>query len=167
MSMQPKLDRYDVQVLGRQFQFAGQMEPVGRVLDYFNRGNRSTFSLYDVKLFPLLPNSPFTGITRSEITVSDSELGLIYFLDADYRRQVQVMKNSDPVIAYTPHAVLRGRFHRGAETRLRDLFDLMDGNFVAMTDVSVFVTTSLPAPFPQRADLLIVNRLYVNLYHAE
>jgi hypothetical protein len=78
-----------------------------------------------------------------------------------------VLKNFDRVIAYTPHAVLRGNFHRGAETRLGDMFDTLQGTFFAMTEVSIFFTTELSAPFPKQADLLIVNHFYVNLYHPE
>jgi hypothetical protein len=167
MAMQLTRQRYDVQVLGRMFQFVGQMEPIGRVLDYFNDENRSIFPLYDVEVSSLTPGNPLVGITQPEITVSDNDLGLIYFLDPEYRQKVQLLRNFDQVIAYTPHAVLRGRFHRGVETRLGDLFDMMQGYFLAMTDVSVFPLTDLPAPFPLQADLLIVNRFHVSLYHTE
>jgi hypothetical protein len=165
--MQPTIQRYEVQVIGRTFQFTGQMAPVGRVLDYLNHEDSFTFSLHEVTISPLTPGSPVAGVTRPEITVSDSELGLIYFLDPEYRQKVDVLRNHDRVIAYTPHAVLRGNFHRGAETRLTDLFDLMQGNYLPMTDVSIFPLTALPAPFPQKTDLLIVNRFFVNLYHLE
>ena len=167
MSLQVTLQRYDVQVLGHMFQFVGQMEPVGQAMDYFNDENRSTFPLYDVAISPLAPGSPLKRISRPDIVVGDNELGIVYFLDPDYRQSVAMLKNFDRVIAYTPHAVLRGNFHRGAETRLADLFDLVQGHFLAMTDVSVFPLTDLPAPFPEQADLLIVNRFYVNVYHLE
>jgi hypothetical protein len=167
VGIQFTLQRYDVQVVGRMFQFVGQMEPIGRTMDYFNDETRSTFLLYDAKISPVTPGSPLAGIARSEIAVGDSELGLVYFLDPEYRQKVDVMKTSDRVIAYTPHAVLRGNFHRAAETRLMGLFDMMQGSFLAMTDVSVFPLTALPAPFPRQADLLIVNRFFINLYHPE
>jgi hypothetical protein len=96
-----------------------------------------------------------------------NELGLIFFLDLDYRQQVPVLKSFDRVIAYTPHAVLRGNFHRGAETRLGDVLDDLQGTFFVMTEVNIFPTSELPAPFPKQADVLIVNQSYVNLYHPE
>ena len=165
MGIQIRLERRAAQVLGPRFQFNGQFEPAGRVLDYLNSENRSTFPLFDVKILSITPGKQLSGITRPEITVNQSELGLIYFLDAEYRQQVQLLRNFDSVIAYTPHAVVRGNFHRGVETRLGDLFDMMQGSFLAMTDVSIFPIADLPAPFPQQADLLIVNRFFVNLYH--
>jgi hypothetical protein len=167
MGIQITLERRDVQILGRNYQFEGQMEPIGQVLDYLNGEGRSTFPLFDVKIFPLPPGGPLKGTTQPEITASNTELGLIYFLDPDYRQQVQVLRNVDRVIGYTPHVVLRGNFHRGVETRLRDLFDLTQGSYLAMSDVSIFPTTELAAPFPTQADLLIVNRHYVGLYHAQ
>lgn len=166
MGIKITLERYDVQVLGRRFQFNGKMEPVGPVLDFFNDENRSTVPLYDVEILPIKPSAHLSGIKRPEITVSDGELGLIYFLDPEYRQRTQVMRHFDNVIAYTPYALLRGKFHRGVETRLRDLFDLMPGSFLVMTDASIFPTIDLPAPFPRQADFLIVNRFFVDLYHA-
>jgi hypothetical protein len=167
MGLQVSLQRYDVQVLGRRFQCAGQMEPVGPLLDYLNKGNRSTFPMFDVKLMPIESAGPLTAISRPEIILSAQELGVIYFLDSEYRRQVQMLRQFDRIIAYTPHAVLRGNFHRGAETRLRDLLDMLSGAFLAMTEVSIFPTTSLPGAFPQQADLLVVNRLHVQFYHSD
>ncbi len=165
MGIKITLERYDVQVVGSRYQFDAKMEPVGRALDYLNSEDRSTFPLFDVRMYPIAPTGRLGEIARPEITVMRSELGLIYFLDAAYRRQVQPLKNFDQVIAYTSHVVLRGNFHHGAETRLRDLFEIMQGSFFPMTEVSLFPTTELPAAFPQQADLLIVNRNYVNLYH--
>ena len=165
MGTQITLERYDAQIIGREFQFSAKMEPVGRLLDYFNSENRSTFPLFDVNVYPIAPRGALTAIARPEITVSGSEMGLIYFLDRGFRERVQLLRNSDCVIAYTPHAVVRGNFHRGVETRLRDLFDLLPGSFLAMTEASTFPTTELPCPFPQQADLLIVNRFYIHLYH--
>ena len=158
---------YAVHVLGRMFQYVGGMEPIGHALDYFNDENRSTFPLYDVDVYPLDAGSRLAPFKRPAITVSDSELGAIYFLDPEYRKKVQLLRNFDQVIAYTPRAVLRGKFHRGVETRLNDLFDMMGGDFLAMTDVSIFPLIDLPGAFPKQAELLIINRFYVSAYHEE
>jgi len=158
-------ERYAVQVLGRMFQYVGGMEPIGQAVDYFNDENRSIFSIHAVDVYPLDTGSRLAPFKRPVITVSDNELGAIYFLDPEYRKKVQLLRNSDQVIAYTPRAVLRGKFHRGVETRLGDLFDMMGGDFLAMTDVSVFPLIDLPGAFPKQADLLIINRFYVSVYH--
>lgn len=167
MGIEIRLERYDVQVLGSRFQFEGQMEPIGALLDYLNDENRSAFPMYDVTLFPIVAKGPLSRITRSQIVVNLNEVGLIFFRDPDYRQRVQRLRNMDRVIAYTPHAILRGNVHRVGETRLRNLFDMAAGVFLVMTDVSVFPLTELPAPFPQDADLLVVNRLFVNVIHRE
>lgn len=167
MGIQITLQRYDVQILGRMFQFVGQMEPIGRLIDFLGDPERTTYPLFDVKISPITPGGPLSGITRPEAVVSTQEMGLIYFLDAEYRQKVDVLQTSDRIIAYTPHAILRGSLHRGAETRLRDLFDILTSVFTPMTNVSIFPLTELPAPFPREADLLIINRLYVSAYHQE
>jgi hypothetical protein len=167
VGIQITLQRYDVQILGRTFQFVGQMEPIGRLMDFFGDPERTTYPLLDVKISPITPGGPLSGISRPEIVVGTSEMGLIYFLDAEYRQKVDVLKTADRVIVYTPHAILRGNMHRGGEARLRDLFDLTSGVFMAMTDVNVFPLTELPALFPREADMLIINRFYVSVYHLE
>jgi hypothetical protein len=167
MGIELQLERYDVQILGHQFQYEGQLEPIGQALDFLNSGDRTTYPLYDVTPHPIVPSGPLKGVTRPEITVSGSELGLVFFCDADYRQRIPRLRNTEGVIAYTPHVVLRGNFHRGAEARLRDLLDTIQGTFLVMSDVSVFPIARLPAPFPQQADLLIVNRQFISLYHPE
>jgi hypothetical protein len=167
MGLQFTIQRYDVQALGRSFQFVGQMEPLGRLIDYMADPERTTYPLFDVKISPMTPGGPLSGINRPEAIVSSQELGLIYFLDAEYRKKVDVYPSFDRVIAYTPHAILRGRFHRGAETKMRDCFDMTAGSYTVMTEASIFPLTELVAPFPRQADLLIVNRFYVNIYHTE
>ena len=104
---------------------------------------------------------------RPQIVVSLSELGLIYLLDPEQRERVMRLRSFDRVIAYTPHAILRGNIHRAGETRLRNLFDMSAGVFLAMTDVSVFPITPLPMPFADRMDLLIVNRLFITVIHRD
>jgi hypothetical protein len=167
MGLQISLQRYDVQVLGRMFQFVGQLEPIGRLVDFLGDPERTTYPLFDVKITPITPGGPLSGITRPEAIIGVEEIGLIYFLDEEYRKKVDMLKSVDRVIAYTPHAILRGEIHRGAEMRLRDFFDMMTSFFIPMTDVSIFPLTDLPAPFPRQTDLLMVNRTYINVYHAE
>ncbi len=160
-------ERYAVQVLGRMFQYVGEMEPIGQAVDYFNDENRTTFPMYDADVYPIDAGSRLTSFKRPALTINNSEMGAIYFLDPEYRKKVQLLRNFDQIIAYTPRAVLRGKFHRGVETRLNDLFDMMGGDFLAMSDVSVFPLVDLPGAFPKQAELLIVNRFYVSAYHKE
>lgn len=167
MGIQITIQHYDVQILGRTFQFVGQMQPIGRLLDFLGDSERMTYPLFDVKISPITPGGPLSGISRPEIVIGTSEMGLIYFLDQEYRQKVDVLKTADRVIVYTPHAILRGNMHRGGEGKLRDLFDMTSGKYLAMTDVSIFPLTELPAPFPREADMLIINRFYVSVYHLE
>lgn len=167
MGMEIKFERCDAKVFGNKFLFEGQLEPIGQILDYFNDENRSAFPMYDVTLVPIEPSGPLSRVKRPQIVVNLSELGLIFFLDPEDRERVMRLRNFDRVIAYTPHAILRGNIHRGGETRLRNLFDMTAGIFLVMTDVSVFPIKQLPVPFPQQVDLLIVNRLFINVIHRD
>ncbi len=167
MTIQPTLERHAVQMLGHAFQYAGEMEPIGPIIDYLNDLDRLTFPLYDVDMYRILPSSSLPSVTRPEITVVRREVGLVYLLDPEYRSSISFIKNYERAIAYTPYVVCRGNVHMGAETWLRDLLSLMTGSFLVMTEVNVFPLTTLPAPFPEKAELLLLNREYVTVYHPD
>jgi hypothetical protein len=50
---------------------------------------------------------------------------------------------------------------------MKDFFDMTSGSYTVMTEASIFPLTELVAPFPRQADLIMVNRFYVDIYHIE
>jgi hypothetical protein len=166
MEMGISLERHRVLVVGREMEYEGDLEPIGPVMDFLNASTRSTFSLHSARVVPIGSDERFKGITRAEIIVDKSEFGILCSDDPEFGSKVQMLRFADSVIAYTPHAIVRGQFHRGAETRLPDLFDAMQGDFMPVTDASLFPTTDLPASLPSHADLIILNRQFVRFYHS-
>jgi len=66
-------------------------------------------------------------------------------------------------IVYLPGLVCRCELHMGADTSWQDMLGLMPGDFFGVTAVMMFPLITLPGPFPQQADMLIVNRRHVRM----
>ena len=121
----PPTQRHEVQILGSNFQFSGQLETVGSVMAFINDAARESFSLYDAYLTPLTPGSPLKGFSRSLIIVRRPQIVFIYFTSAETRASLRLLQREETIVAYTTVAVCRGGFHVTAEARVRDFIDVV------------------------------------------
>jgi len=164
--VQAQAPRYPVQVLTTAFHIQGMIEPIGAVINYLNDANRQQIQFLDATVSPLTPG-PMGKIVRSQLVVPQADIVAIYVDSTEARSVVQLLKRVERCIAYMPSLVCRAEFHLGADTRWQDMFGLMVGNLVAVTAATVFPLIALPGPFPQQADLLILNRLHVQMLHLD
>ncbi len=162
----PPINKFTVQILTLSFQITGQLESIGPFLEFLVDPVRDALSITDAQVLPLMPGGPLKGMTRPQISLRKPEVVFIYPLEQVAKDQVRLLARKEPYIVYTPLAILRASFHLSAEARAQDLFSTMSADFVPITEVSLFSLLDLPAPFPQKPDLLIVGRQYVQLYHA-
>jgi hypothetical protein len=164
--VQAQAPRYPVQVLTTAFHIQGTMEPIGTIINYLNDANRQQIQFIDATVSPLTPG-PMGKIVRSQLVVPQTDIVAMYVDSAEARSVIQLLKRIERCIAYMPSLVCRAEFHLGADTRWQDMFGLMVGNLVAVTAATVFPLIALPGPFPQQADLLILNRLHVQMLHLD
>ncbi len=161
-----QIPRYPIQALTRFFHIQGFMEPVGPILDYTNDVNRPYLPFLDAVATPLTA-SPVGKVTRSQIVIPKTDLVALYIDDAAARSKIQLLKRFERCIAYTPSLICRAELHMGSETRWQDALAMLAGDFFGVTSAAVFPLLPLPGPFPQQADLLILNRLHVNMFHMD
>jgi hypothetical protein len=165
MSMQLSIERHDVQVLTPQFQFNGRLEVMGAVLNFVNDTTRTSLLLHDVHLASLTPDSPLNALSRSQVTLFKSQIVLLHFTEAETRASIRPLVHSELLVAYTPVAVCRGYFHMPAEANVDAFLDVTPGNLLPITEAQVYPLVSLSAPFSLKADLLLMGRSYLQLYH--
>jgi hypothetical protein len=165
MSMQISVERHDVQILTPQFQINGQLEVVGAVLNFIDDPTRTSLSLHDVHLTSLTPNSPLSDLSRSQVTLLKSQIVLLHFTEAETRASIRPLVHRELLVAYTPVAVCRGYFHMPAEAGVDAFLDVTQGNLLPITEVQVYPLVALSTPFSLQADLLLVGRSYLQLYH--
>jgi hypothetical protein len=164
--VQAQAPRYPVQVLTTAFHIQGMIEPIGTIINYLNDANRQQIQFLDATVSPLTPG-PMGKIVRSLLVVPQADIVAMYVDSTEARSLVQLLKRIERCIAYMPSLVCRADFHLGADTRWQDMFGLMVGDLVAVTAATVFPLIALPGPFPQQADLLILNRLHVQMLHLD
>lgn len=159
------IQRHEVQILTASFQFSGQLEVVGALLNYINDPNRDSLSLYDAHLTPLMPGGPLKGFSRPHVVVRRPHIVFLYFVSAETRAALKLLVRQELLVAYTPVAVCRGYFHMSAEANVRDFLDSTQGSLVAVTEARLFPLVEFPVPFPLEAELLMVGRTQVQSYH--
>ena len=62
--------------------------------------------------------------------------------------------------------ICRAEWHMGVDATLLTFMDDLPGNFFPVTNADLHAKVALPAPLPHKAELLLVNRLHVPIYHA-
>lgn len=160
------IQRHDVQILTTTFQFSGQLEVIGALLNFINDPNRDSLSLYDARLTPLTPGSPLKGLSRPHVVVRRPHIVFVYLTSAETRASLKLLARRELLVAYTPVAVCRGYFHMSAEANVRDFLDVTQGGLVAVTEVRLFPLVEFPALFPTEVEQLMIGRTQVQSYHS-
>ena len=163
---QAQLPRYPVQVLTTAFHLQSTMETIGPVLDFLNDVGRPHLPFQDATVSPLTAG-PMGQVSRSQIIVAKTDVVALYIDDATGRSSISLLRRVERGIIYLPGLVCRCELHMGADTRWQDMLGLMAGDFFGVTAVTAFPLITLPGPFPQQADMLIVNRRHVRMMHLD
>ena len=164
--LQAQLPRYPVQALTTLFHLQGEMEPVGPILDFLNDVNRQYLPFLNATVCSLVPG-PLGKMTHSHLVVPSTEIVALYFDDPNARASIQHLRRAERCIAYLPGLVCRAEFHLGTDSRWQDMLSLLHGDYFAVTCALAFPLVALPGPFPQQADMLILNRLHVRMLHPD
>lgn len=161
----PAITQTDVQIVTPTLQFAGKFEFFGPPLVYLNDDARDGVVLRDVQIGALNPSSPFKGLNRPQATVRRSEIALLHLIDPEVQAKASLLKRTERLVTYTPVAILQGDYHLPVESQVEDFLSTTTGYFLPITDARVFPLVSLPMPFPQHCDLLLVPRRFIQMYH--
>jgi hypothetical protein len=161
----PPLQRHGVQILTTRFQISGQLETIGPPDNFINDSTRDSIALHEAQVTPLTPSSPLGSLSRPHIVVLKSEIMLLYPTSAESRASIQTLTRRELLVAYTPLAVCRGHFHMPVEANLNEFLSVTPGLFLPVTETKIFPLFELPAPFPGEADLLLIGRAHLHLYH--
>lgn len=165
MERGPRITKNPVQILTPNFQITGQMEVIGPPMTFLNDPSREGVIIHDVRVAPLATEGRFKGFSQSQITLNRLEILLLYFPDPNIRSSIQALTRKESYIVYTPSAILRGHFHMSAEAQATDFLSLTSGDFLPFTDAQVFSLHPLSLPYPERADMFLVGKKHLHIYH--
>jgi hypothetical protein len=161
----PAVQQADVQILTPTLQLAGRFEFFGPLLFYLNDADRDGVVIQNARIAALDPSAPLRMLNRPSVTIRRSEIALLHLADPEILAKASLLKREERLVAYTPLAILQGDFHMLVESQLEDFLSTTTGQFLPLTDAQVFPLVSLPMSFPERCDLLMVSRRFIQIYH--
>ncbi len=166
MALQATLRRrYLARIYTSELILEGQLEPIGPLLDDLNDPVKSGLLLHDAQIAPLVAGSGLRPFALQEATVDKSDFQLVYLSNADDYAALNLMKRAELMIVYTSRFVVRGRFHMGGETRLRDFVDGLSGTFLAASEATIYPLFQSAIAIPKSYPLLLINKRQIRLYH--
>lgn len=143
----------------------GQMEPIGHLLDDLSDASKTGFLLRDAHIAPLTVDSDLRSFALKEVTTDKSDFHLIYLSNPDDHDGLGLMRRTELMIAYTSRFVLRGHFHMGGETRLRDFVDGISSTFLGASNATIYPLFQPSVDVPKSYPLLLINKRQIRLYH--
>jgi hypothetical protein len=159
----PPVRQYAVHFFTPSFQFSGQLEIIGNLLDFLNDTRRDVLICQQVRIVPLKPG--LRELTRPSISIRKTEFVLLYFDDPSAQSEMRLLTRAETTVIYTDLAIVRGDVHLPAEARANDFLAAVSGILLPVTSVSLFKVVEFPLPFPDHCDLLLVGRDYIQMYH--
>ena len=156
---------YPVRIYSSEQIFEGQLEPLGHLFDDLNDSTKTGFLLHQAHIAPLVAGSSLRPFSLEQVTVNKADFHLLYLVNADDRESLSLMIRTEMVIVYTSRFVIRGQFHMGGETRLRDFVDGLSSTFLAVSDATVFPLFQPSVDIPKSYPLLLINKHLITLYH--
>ena len=156
--------RYEATVITTAFQITGQIEPIGPWLDYLNAKDKITVPIYNAHMLAI-GTSVGPAPEKPQVYVNRHDICFIHLPDRNSHQTVHMLKNAQAVIAHIGPVICRGEWHMGMDARLATFIDDLPGDFFAVTNADLHAKVALPAPLPPKAELILVNRLHVAVYH--
>jgi hypothetical protein len=156
--------RYDAMVITTAFQITGQMEPIGPWLDFLNAKDKITVPVYNAHVLAI-GTSVGPAPEKPQVNVNRHDVCFICLLDPNSHQGVHMLRNVHVAIAHIGPAICRGEWHMGVDATLTTFLDDLPANFFPVTNADLHAKVAMPAPLPHKAELLLVNRQHVAVYH--
>jgi hypothetical protein len=156
--------RYEATVITTAFQITGQIEPVGPWLDFLNAKDKIALPIYNARIL-VIGASPGPAPEKPLVYVNRHDICFLYLPDRNSHETVHIMRSVRTAIAHIGPVVCRGEWHMGPDATLATFIDDLPGDFFAVTNADLHAKVALPAPLPPKAELILVNRLYLSVYH--
>jgi hypothetical protein len=163
--LQAVLTRCPVKVMTAAFVIHAQFEPVGPVTNFLNDVNQAGVPFLDATMYDWSGKLKPAG--RPMVVIRKTLICALYPEDAKIRGAVQLLKRVEKIIIHVPHLVCRGEIHVGPEARPQDMVETSIGQFIALTNASLFPTSPLPAEFPSQVEMFFLHKDAVLAYYPE
>ena len=156
--------RFEATVITASFQITGQIEPIGPWLDFLNARDKLTLPVYNAHLLAI-GASVGPALEKPQVMVNRHDICFIYLPDRNSHQTVHMLRNIQTAIAHIGPVICRGEWHLGMEATLATFIDDLPGNFFPISNADLHAQVTLPELLPHKAEVMLVNRLQVAVYH--
>jgi hypothetical protein len=158
--------QFPLEILNEYYLMRCGVEPVGMLMTYLDAPDRNNVLLKNVTLTGLGTDSKVDIIKIKELWVQRSEILAIRVNEADLEGAIQKLPAQEKLRVFMPRFVVQGTVTRGEDTRLGDMFEVMKGTWVAMSNAQIFPHTTMKAEVFRSAPLLLLNKNRIRFYEA-
>lgn len=158
--------QYPLEILTEYYLMQCVVEPVGMLLTYLDAPDRENILLKNVTLTGLGLDSKVDIIKMKELWVQRKEIIAMRLDEADLEGGVQKLPALERLRIFMPRFVVQGTVTRGEDTRLGDMFEVMKGTWVGMSNAQIFPHTAMKSQVFREAPFMLLNKNRIRFYEA-
>ena len=162
-SMDSPVQEHRVHVANDLQWITGTLETLGNPHNYVNQEGQDFLTVKDAQIAPWT----FTALPTSQapqILLQRANTQFLIFPGEDAQEQYREPPRTAEVILNLPLAILKGRVPMMSEAKVENFLDFWKGDFVPLTDASIYYLGEAPVELPEKADLLYVNSILLQSY---
>ena len=159
-----EMKQYSLEILSEHYLIQCVVELVGVLMTYLDSPERVNICFKNATMTGLDTNSTVNSIKVKELWLQRSEIVAIRLDEADLKGAVQKLPALENLRMFMPRFVIQGTLTRGEDTRIGDMFEIMKGTWVAVSDAQVFPLTAMKTQTFREAPFLLVNKNNIRFY---
>jgi hypothetical protein len=156
--------QYPVEILTEYYLMQCVVEPVGMLMTFLDAPDHTNFLVKNLTMTSLGTDSRVDAIRTKELWVKRNEIVIIRLDESLLEGAVQKLPAIEKLRLFMPRFVVQGAVTRGEDTRVGDMFDVMKGFWVAMTDAQVYPHTAMKSEVFRAAPFLLINKNRIRFY---
>jgi hypothetical protein len=158
--------QYPLEILTEYYLMQCVVEPVGMLMTFLDAPDHVNILVKNLTMISLGTDSRVDTIKTKELWVKRSEIVMIRLDEAHLEGAVQKLPAVEKLRLFMPRFVVQGTVTRGEDTRLGDMFDVMKGVWVAVSNAQVFPHTAMKSQVFHEAPFLLLNKNRIRFYEA-
>jgi len=163
--MQVQVKKYPVDVLTAHYRVYGEISTIGDPTMFFNNETVSTLTIQDATLMPIRPNARIGPVSVDTLFVPKTEPHVVIL--GGHKHEVNLLTNTAQLICFTSTYVVKGVFHMGLETQVKDAFFVGSGPFYPATNLNIHTLYQIGVDVKASAELAYIQRDAIRAFYGQ
>ena len=145
----------------------GYIVPPGQAfLGWLNNVNQRSIVLARTQAMGLAPDNVVQPFSPAKITVPKSRIVGIDLMDETGQRSIQLAPRRVPAAIYAGGFIIKANLHPTGDMPVSNLFNVMGADFFAVSGAEISVALPARDFGPPQSRVLLINRSWVDFFHA-